>query len=190
MFVDISKGKIDSIFLDLHLKEIETESKAKDILGTAGGKEFLKFWESGPATGAKAHLETNLEDRLVPWLEKVAQHHEGDYLHVVQRPRNLDDDSRTDLVISSVPKNWKPHQGGKPSCLLELKEPMVDLSSNKLQRQLCQYVQEFLSRQLSVKRLPFVLFNGLEYYVGVAKWQGYTKLSVTMNDEPIKCRTR
>lgn len=56
----------------------------------------------------------------------------------------------------------------------------------KHQDQLVQYVKEVLGRHASIASLPFVLFNGISFFVGVAEWLVLDSTTLKISIDPAK----
>lgn len=181
--------KIEKIFRELNLSYIKDTKAAKALLASQGGKEFLGFWEQSRAANAPNYPERSLEEDCEKMLKNVIEHHDGANPHVVERQRTLDDSARTDLIVSSVKTDNALSRAGRPSFLLELKAPEAKFGLALHQHQVVHYVQELLSRHVSVSKLPFAIFNGHQYYVGLANWKSYAELAIDMEETLFICQT-
>ena len=179
-------------------------------------RKFAAFWEQNRTINSSSYPEISLEQNFLEILEHVlcaVQNSETEEnggsrekapghpqsVPIVERQRILDDKARTDLIISQVnfkepqpgssAKKSANKQTGRPSFLIELKAPA--LSNFTLERhhdQLVHYVQELLSRHVSVQTLPFALFNGHQYILGYADWPDYSRPCIELGKKVFTCQ--
>lgn len=179
----ITPNILPLLFSDLDLYYAKNDCS---VLETEAGALFRDFFkENVNAFDSEKALENSLRKTLSEIMMKL------DGRRLVEQQRTLDDLSRTDIIVSRVNETpLKDEPAGRPAILFELKSPTLkslDLKKHKFQ--LVHYVRELLGRHVSVERLPFVLFNGYEYYVGLAIWLNYSRLRIEFDSTKYVCKT-
>lgn len=104
--------------------------------------------------------------------------------YMITKDRTNEDRTRCDIVISLKPGDLKESKYGRASCFFELKRPKgagLQLETHKMQ--VLNYMQQLMSKHVSLEQLPFVLFNGTEFFVGLACWSDYTKFEIFLHEE-------
>lgn len=104
---------------------------------------------------------------------------------IVEKERSHENRSRSDVIISKGPGKIKGKKKiGRPCCLIELKRPPkkdFDFSLDTHKYQLLNYVRQLIGTHVSVALIPFLLFNGKSYFIGLAKWQNYALFEIVLD---------
>jgi hypothetical protein len=166
--VAITDNAIDDIFIRLNLKKFSSIEEASQEASDVGCLlEKLKGITS----------ERSLQESLVSFLSSIISKKH----HIVESERKNEDNSRCDIIISrGTSKQNESKPVGRPAVLIELKRPFKKrlLSLSEHQDQVVRYAKELLSKHVSVASLPLVLFNGREFYLGLAEWPSYNCLEI------------
>lgn len=166
--VTITFTAIEDIFERLNLKKFNSIEEASEEASTCQCLlEKLKNITS----------ERRLQESLAAFLFTII----SSKYHIVERERKNEDNSRCDIIISRGTCNKNESKAvGRPAVLIELKRPLKKrlLSLSEHQDQVVRYAKELLSKHVSVASLPLVLFNGREFYLGLAEWPSYNRLEI------------
>ena len=169
--VTIGSNVIKYIFERLGLRHCTSKEEASQEASL-----FANFMEASKTFTS----ERQLQESLMIFLYSIVSMN----FHIVESERRNEDSSRCDLVISrgaSTPDGNKAI--GRPAVLIELKRPLKShpLTLSEHQDQVIRYAKELLSRHVSVATLPLVLFNGREFYLGLAEWPSFNRLEIRLD---------
>lgn len=168
----------NEFFEELHLRLPQNEADAEKLLETQNGAIFKAFWNKESCNWMDA-IENVLQKEFAELLCKILPNNRR-----VELERRHEDKSRSDITITTAPGGEDSGTiKGRPVMFFELKSTRADFSFSRHKDQLNHYVKELLGRHVSIELLPFVLFNGMSYFVGYGKWLGYHKFGICVNHQ-------
>lgn len=180
--VKIVNGDLHKIFQHLEVKIFDDSVQASLFENCS---EFVKFWKDLTFSS-----ESQLQESFTTLLKTIV----GPSL-IVELERSNEDRSRCDIVVSEclvLDEVNEATKKGRPSMFIELKSPTrfenLNLAEHKYQ--LIHYVKELLSRHVSIRVLPFILFNGSKFYVGYAEWESFADLQLIIEETPVSIYNR
>jgi hypothetical protein len=177
--VSEQKLSFGKFFQGLHLNLPKDEPDAMKLLETGDGAIFKTFWD-GTSYNWKNEPENVLQKDFTDLLYKILPAQK----FMVELERRHNDRSRSDIIVSIAPGGLDSGRIiGRPILLLELKSTKADFKFPTHKDQLIHYVKELLGRHVSIELLPFVLFNGISYFVGYVKWFGFHKFEIFLNSQ-------
>jgi hypothetical protein len=169
--ITVSEDVVKNIFDSLNLKIFGSNEEASQEAST-----FVNFLEDLKRVNNERELQNSLKNYLK---SIILQNY-----NIIENERTNEDHSRCDLIISRG-KSTQDGKGqlGRPAVLIELKSPKLwrSFTLSGHIHQIVRYAKELLSKHVSVAALPFVLFNGKSFYLGLAEWQSFNKLELKVD---------
>jgi hypothetical protein len=158
--VAMKRQPVSEIFGRLKLKFHENNAEASGLPECIA---LAEHWSKGSFKS-----EAKLQDSLAVFLRQLLP-----LKAILKDPGNPNQSK----VFVAVYEN----SGGVPSMFAELNiTESHDLAKDKAE--LMSRVKHVLSQYVTVAMLPFVLFNGRAFFVGVAEWDSYSTLEIAVDD--------
>jgi hypothetical protein len=169
---------LEEFLRKLDISPITSKKTARRRVAPNEGPSFESFWTASDLNWRKTDINRP-ESVLQKEFNELLQHilPSGRLFTEVERSNEVR--SRCDIIISTGDRATATM--GRPALFIELKKSGADLRLNEHSNQLVHYAKQLIGRHASVRILPFILFNGLKFFVRYAEWTDYNELEFHLN---------